>query len=773
MKKIIYIILGIFLMVACTDDHLADIPTQPKEEADGNKVTLNFAVTVPEAKNVDSRAFGETATISKMYVVVFDGSGMLSECAEATLKSDDSQSKVDKHTDINHLVKKNYEVTLTATDQSRIIHFVAYDEITNDPLTNKLDPNNIQYASENTILGEELNVDNERDVYWQRIRVSAISKDINDNAIVPQEMQLVHLVRNFAKITVDNNATNFTFAGFVVVNTESHGTIAPYNGTNGFANYVSSTTEGTTTTYSCISYDNLVNTQKFTGSVPSVSTTDINIPETPETITDSTPDPYTKSTKYVYERTHNAKAPTYVIVKGTWGGTVGYYKVDILKKGLLATESGDPTPDTYYHILRNFAYNIVITAVTGSGYETAAEAAAQPASNNISASVLLQPLANISDGTSRLFVNYTEKILISRKQSTVDLEYMYLPNATSTTTANSDVYIIKGDGKIIGDVTDLTPSQESKSGNNTGYWTYTIPVGTSTTVEEQTVTVFVPGGLQRTVIYKMIPQAYSLSADCWDGGNATINKDDNSVPANMNKKLTVSVTIPADLPACIFPLTFVLGSDEHSLYSDAEQNSLPVRTGANVIPGNSTSNISFAFEKELTRAEYDGLVTAAAEEATTVEFLCYFKTNKAESASNIYVYNEYFNLGQTDFENSEAEAPNYTEVTIPRNNLLATENIDGFSLYNDKKFTIYKEKTDDNTFSGKIGECTFSYWYSYGGNDNYRLTENLTLEVPNNTTLYFVIIENQNTYYGSMSSSDLIDAENASKTLNNIQKVGN
>lgn len=93
-------------MVACTDDHLADIPTQPKEEADGNKVTLNFAVTVPEAKNVDSRAFGETATISKMYVVVFDGSGMLSECAEATLKSDDRSSEVDNHTGVDHQLQK-------------------------------------------------------------------------------------------------------------------------------------------------------------------------------------------------------------------------------------------------------------------------------------------------------------------------------------------------------------------------------------------------------------------------------------------------------------------------------------------------------------------------------------------------------------------------------------------------------------------------------------------------------------------------------------------
>ena len=164
----------------------------------------------------------------------------------------------------------------------------------------------------------------------------------------------------------------------------------------------------------------------------------------------------------------------------------------------------------------------------------------------------------------------------------------------------------------------------------------------------------------------MIPQAYSLFADCWDGGNETVDREDKLIPANLNKKVTVSVKIPTGLPSSIFPLTFILGSDQHSIYSDASQNSLPVRTGANVIPGK--SNISFAFEKELTREAYDALVADAGESATTVEFLCYFKTNKAQSASNIYVYNEYFNLGTTAFTNSEAEVEVPTVITVKNSN---------------------------------------------------------------------------------------------------------
>ena len=728
------------MMVACTNDHLGDIPTLPKENTSGEKVTLNFSVTIPESQNVDSRSFGEKATISKMYVVVFDGSGMLSESVPATLVNSTTDGK---HTEVDHNVQKDYQVTLKATDQSRIIHFVAYNEISDDeateeeetdPLTEKLDPNSIQYASESTIFGEDLNVNGERDVYWQRITVSGIYASMNSdgtlsaNGVTPNEMQLVHLVRNFAKITVNTDAvdnhTSFEYTGFVVVNTESHGTVAPYNGTRGFPNYVTSTIESGNTTYSCVSYDNLVSTQNFTGTVPSSSTTNTAIP------TD-----FSDDSKYVYERTHNDNTPTYIIIKGTWNGVETYYKVDIVKKGSANANGTGYTPDQYYHILRNFAYNIVIKGVNGKGYDTAGQAAAEAASNNISASVTLQPLANISDGTSRLFVNYTEKILISGKQNSVDLEFMYLPNANSTTVNNAAVYISKGNGILIN--SEIT---KTDSGTNENYWTYTIPVTTVDVLSEQTVTVFVPGGLQRTVKYIMIPQAYSLVADCWDGGNETVVREDKLIPANMNKKVTVSVQIPTGLPSSIFPLTFILGSNQHSIYSDAAKNSLPVRSGANVIPGNSTSNISFAFEKELTKEVYDKLVTDAGSDATTVEFLCYFKTNKAQSASNIYVYNEYFNLGTTAFTNSEAEVEVPTVITVKNSNDTEISGLQFSRNTNSHRISISINKSDVTITEVKSQNgrynCTKNNngTYTISTGDDARLGDTLVITASDRTT---------------------------------------
>ena len=599
------------------------------------------------------------------------------------------------------------------------------------------------------LLAKEMCIGNVSRIYAQKNDDNSNKTDNQGNVIgqIPDEMKLVHLVRNFAKITVNTDKvkshTSFKYTGFVVVNTESHGTVAPYNGTRGFPNYVASTTTGETTTYSCASYDNLVSTQRFTGTVPSRSSTNEEIPETPETVTENNPDSYTSAAKYVYERTHNDNTPTYIIIKGTWNGYETYYKVDIVKKGSANANGTGYTPDQYYHILRNFAYNIVIEGVNGKGYDTAGQAAVEAASNNISASVTLQPLANISDGTSRLFVNYTEKILISGKQNSVDLEFMYLQDANSTGHNNDQVFIINGDGGIInGDISQKT------TGTNTNYWTYTIPVTTVDVLSEQTVTVFVPGGLQRTVKYIMIPQAYSLVADCWDGGNETVDREDKLIPANMNKKVTVSVKIPTGLPSSIFPLTFILGSNQHSIYSDAAKNSLPVRSGANVIPGNQTSNISFAFEKELTKEVYDKLVTDAGANAATVEFLCYFKTNKAQSASNIYVYNEYFNLGTTAFENSEAEV----ETKSTTKSLKITRKSGGGSNNVTNNLTIISSSSnvtiDSYTHNGNgewsikisyiVGsEASLTFTYD-GTNNDRRKTITLSDFLNNSTTSIYL-----------------------------------
>jgi len=81
--------------------------------------------------------------------------------------------------------------------------------------------------------------------YWHRLTVNEIKGDDESTPSVDESTKFtcVPLVRNFAKIVVQNEATGFTLTSFTVVHAPQKGTVAPYH--NGeFIEYV--TVTGTT-----------------------------------------------------------------------------------------------------------------------------------------------------------------------------------------------------------------------------------------------------------------------------------------------------------------------------------------------------------------------------------------------------------------------------------------------------------------------------------------------------------------------------------------------
>ena len=88
---------------------------------EGDTVDLTFGVRVPDMVAA-SRAFGETATINKLSLYVFDENGYYLYNAPATLL----ESAAD-HTNIpaDSKKEKRFKVTLTKSSSKRIIHFIA------------------------------------------------------------------------------------------------------------------------------------------------------------------------------------------------------------------------------------------------------------------------------------------------------------------------------------------------------------------------------------------------------------------------------------------------------------------------------------------------------------------------------------------------------------------------------------------------------------------------------------------------------------------------
>ena len=606
MKKLIYAILGIFLMVACTDDHLEDIPTPPKGETNG-KVRVKISVQVPEAKTAASRSFSDPA-ITTLHLAVFDANGYLSEVVPAT--RDDGEKGLGTADE-----PIEFTVDLSQTPSKRIIHFLANKTI-----------DATQFGTEGDLIGA-LYTEGTNDAYWQRVEfpdgINYSWEDKNNNNTLDDDETIigntigdkltkVPLIRNFAKITVQkaqgmttSGNVGFTLEGFTVVNVPDCGSVAPFN-TNGggFAQYLDS--DKTPYDYSTLT-TTTASYKGYTGFVPNEA--EINS----EIGTFLNHD----GVFYTYERNNQSKNAnrTFVIVKGTFGEeATSYYKID-----LTYTNEGSNRTE-YYEILRNFHYNIVITNVEASGANSPEEAAAMTGShNNLSAATETQSLLNISDGAERLFVNYTEYVFVTTGE-TMALKYRYVPDIDAPNTVENGVATYSWDveNQSVASITAINAATDDTQGWRT--LTVTAAEMDPYRNKQQTLTL-VAGNLSRTVKF-ILRKKFEFSNE-----KATSPQ---TVPGATNKlkaTFVYSFTIPENIPESLFPMTFIVQGDPENIYPNADENSLPVQ----VLDGQQT----FGYEREVTWDEYqktDGIIN------------CYFRVNTTSYANTeITVSNKFFN----------------------------------------------------------------------------------------------------------------------------------
>lgn len=249
----------------------------------------------------------------------------------------------------------NFVVTLPQSSNKRIVHFIAnYNWSSfNDAASVTKDEGEIIPPLQSADL-----------IFWQRM---VLANGINATVFTAQP---VALIRNMAKFSLVNQPTSGLLnAKFALFNTASAGSVAPFNTVNRTFESVITEPSGVT----------------FTGA-STLGVADV----------------------YAFERKNSTVTtnPAYVIIQGTYGGSTYYYKIDIIDSN-----------KNMYDIQRNVWYKIVLESVTMAGYSTIAAAQSSPASNNISASVLLQSYPTISDGSYVLSVNKTVVSFTSNGQT--------------------------------------------------------------------------------------------------------------------------------------------------------------------------------------------------------------------------------------------------------------------------------------------------------------------------------------------------------------------
>lgn len=654
----IYILVLLALGVACQRVDLPEV-NQPAElpiGEIGSKVTISFStadVTGPETRGVvDPKLEVET-----LHLIVFDENGMLVEVCEAAVS--ESSDHIDPNTGEVHQGGKHYTVTLTVTDQPRIIHYVA-----------NCDVDQVMYGHETSVIGNMF-VDRNgskgaetkyETSYWARIEVPYIlvTEEVNNNGTVVVSLvdeikdQFIHvpLLRNYAEIIVtDETDDTFYFEGYTVYNLLNRGTVAPYN---------SNTQQFQSFTY----FDD--ETQKIANySYPQILALGYegHALTSAELITDfiRNDDGTVKIYKsgepfYVYERKVSVmtdeeekwrESPPHIIIKGRYNngqpvdsntGEVFYYKMD-----LVYTEGADGNEEIkYYNILRNYMYQFNLKEIHDVGYKSLDEAVAGAAGNNISGSTTTSKLTNISDNEGRLWVSYTDITLVTGED--VTLRYKYIPNYYGTQENEYDHGAVRNDlvrfaNDKNGDV--ITRIDETENDASDGWREVTIHVNAPSDIIRQQILYLKTDNvnLNRQIRYTL-RQKLTMEVECTP-----------KVKSAIKEKMQVDIKLPIGMTEDMFPLELNMETLNRTLSPDASKNTIPVNTGPSIIDiDGRRGEQSYYYTVTIpTFIAYQELPDDGNMKVVTTHWL----TNMAANASTFYVANKYFNQGSDSWENYE------------------------------------------------------------------------------------------------------------------------
>ena len=672
MKKILYTLITTLMLVSCHDDEMiSNIPT-PVEE--GGKVTVNVGLDIPELQAANSRALGEfnynNASTLPLHLVVFDENGLFTEWKSAVYQGIEG-----------NVVK--FSAELTVTNAKRYIHFIL-----NSPATN------YDWGTEDNLIGS-LYVSGSTDAYWQRvefpngIEATAIPDGSGGLTYNPtndliSRMSKVPMLRNFAKVTVTIGSEaykNLTDVSYYVVNVWNAGTVAPYY-SGDFADFVNFNTGTDAPTR----YMQLTQTG-YEGIEPAAAELIQKGPTATDNATSWTVSNWLNATQnnvagtsfYMYERRNtfvSTNVPsTFLLVKGKYKGSsnYSYYKLD-----LIYTVDETTQQKQYYNILRNFHYAVNINSVVGAGYASAYDAATHAASNNLSGSIDLRDLTNISDSQDRLFVEYTDMTIVSSGNfnnvaRTIKYKYIQTSSGDQKTNVNlalreltednakkriASIYYKNSAGTDIyvyqnGDWVDGYNNNNGIAIDSEGWSTlYVVFNGDKSNAVLTNTLGFYIGGLSREVDYHL-RSIMPMIVECIPS----------NVPKGIKQQVTANILIPAGItgasdPYQLFPLEFWVEAEQLTISPDVGTNKnaitlspyeMPVASGTSIIPSKAGKQ-TFRYKRTITNEEYQSLpdkevtVNGVTEKYKIIP--CHFLTNTINSASNVYAQNEYFTLIQ-------------------------------------------------------------------------------------------------------------------------------
>lgn len=700
MKKILYILSLLLLgLVSCNKAELEGLDTKKAPESGLVEVTMKL--TVPTELTAVTKANNRDVTphIDHIRVAVFGTSGYPQAYALAEPTTGENQP-VAKYADVNGSVFY-FKVLLPVYEGEAHVHIIANGD------------ENIQFVdmTEDKLM-TTMKTAGDVGAYWARVVLPDGILTIKDeNGIMQTDQESGNfipsaetarlfkdlvLVRNFAQVTLDNEAGNFRVDSWTLVNTPQYGSVAPVSGWRDVlddkGNPVDADEDGNTDQEAVYveNYKDYVYNVK-TGKMvlaeldedgfvmdPILATYDgYMVPGSDGIVTDI-PDEtsWTDGTQaFVYERIDPKKVkPTCILLKGYYNGetTATYYRIDLM----------DEDMGGYFPLYRNYNYQITISEVGNRGAADAATAMLRDSGGNVSMTAEAQTLTDISDGKSRLYVEYVDKTFATGTSAKEKSFWVYyIPDVTAKyeeDIVKDGVTIHKAGDPIVdnskitkveiseaGDalVSNGTLTKDTEKSSDDGMYFYNFTLNAQSASKDLTSVFHVEAnnGLTGKKKSKLVRD---ITVHVMKQISMSLRFEPNPADGEADAKTVLHISLSDTLQQSMFPLEFHIEDVNHTLNPTGKDDSglatpknidVPVKTAKSLADG--TTN-SFYFIRTVNWSEYkpmrDAWKTAkengatAQELARIIDFRTEFKTLVPASQTKVYVENEYFETASVD-----------------------------------------------------------------------------------------------------------------------------
>lgn len=452
------------------------------EDVPAGYKTVEFMVQVPDMEMVQTRAVDpDGGGVQQLTVFCFDINSLFITTVTAKLTSSSGD------------VSLAGTFKVTVPDHTKTLQIVGNQNLT--------------YFKEDAYRGmsevdvmASLEASAGRMIYWAR-------ETLDDLPSHNSSATALKLLRNQAKITlsIDNTKTNFIQKGWVVVNSNAFGTVAPFSSDHG--GFIA----------------------------PTIDNPFVTLPDNRAKLGDYL-DVRTNAEEYIFETENTAADPIDFIVKGSQnGGEDLYYRISLID------EKGNNVM-----ILRNHHYTVNIVGDLYYGQRTFDEALEAPATNNVWVSVS-DEIAEISDNEYRLAVDQTYVVIGEDEFKTPNTYYLYYDlesyTAGETLTA-AEVSWVDGNDVAFNNFTHTFEN---------GRGTILITLNQMNGLQKREGTLLVKKGrLSRKI--KIITIKEQTFEPAWITANV--------YGGSTGENITMMFTIPDDCPQELFPMDVLVSVND-------------------------------------------------------------------------------------------------------------------------------------------------------------------------------------------------------------------